>query len=255
MRISRIPPEPDYSEPRKLVEMMIKGITTPTKRDKQIKIGPSGIGDPCDHCVAALMDVHHQRTLGNADAAAPLSGNLAAWMGTAMHYYLEHLFVGPAWDAIGFEREEKLYIGNIPGYGDVHGSADAYSETFAAVGDYKSSTLAKIRGYKMHGVGQNYNCQRQLYGRGKELQGKPVRWVINFFVPRDGTSFSDIWADIAPYDRDLADRALARATKIFQEYVVPGKIDELGSDDDCYSCNRFDSVPASPIIRGRNGNH
>src|SRR5690606_15572867 len=100
---------------------------------------------------------------------------------------------------------------------------------------------------------QTYDCQRQLYGRGKELQGKPIKYVVNLYIPRDGSSFDDIWASYALYDPDLAERALRRATTIWQEYVVTGKIDELGSDDDCFQCTRFDSVPANPIIRGRNG--
>lgn len=252
VRLSRIAPEPDFSRPRELIDMMTSKIRNPSKRDMQIKIGPSGIGDPCDHCVAELMNVKHQRDKGR-HVAPVLSGNLAAWNGTAIHFFLEHLFVGVEWDSIGYEHESRMYIGNIPGYGDITGSADAYSSKHATVVDFKTSTLAKIRSYKLHGVGQTYDCQRQLYGRGKELQGKPIEYVVNLYIPRDGNSFNDIWASYALYDPDLAERALRRAATIWNEYVLTDNIDELGSDDDCFTCNRFDSVPANPIIRGRNG--
>lgn len=244
-RVSRVKQAPDVTQAEDLLRMMTGTIAQPSDRSYQVKIGPSGLGDPCDYCVAATMAQQLDPT-----RATPSKGNLAAWNGTAIHKYLELLFIGEKWDAIGFRREmPKLYIGTIPGYGKIVGTADAYGEEHETVVDYKTSTLAKIRGYKTKGIPQSHDYQRDMYGRGTELKGLPVKYVANLYIPRDGFNFSDMWYDIALYDPNKADRAITRATTIFNDYVLADKIDELGVDDSCFPCNSFGHVPASPKVR------
>lgn len=220
--------------------MIVAAIAAPGDRSHQIKIGPSGLGDPCDRCVALQMN--HRL---HPEQFVPSRGSLPTWIGTAIHFFLENTLVGRQWDAVGTHRElSNLYIGTIPGYGKIKGTTDVYSEEFATAVDYKGSKMAKVRSYKFSGIPQTHEYQRQMYGRGIERLGLPIKYVANLYIPRDGFGFDDMWFDIAEYDPDKADRAIARATTIYQDYVVPGRIDELGSDEDCFTCT---SMPSSRL--------
>lgn len=216
------------------INMVIADIAQPDDRSKQVKIGPSGLGDPCDHCVAEQMarQLHPEKYV-------PDEPNLRALTGTAWHLFLEKRFVGPKWDAIGHHREmKKLKVGSIEDYGEIVGTADAYSEEYATVLDWKTASKANIQKYKRNGLSQTYEYQRHIYGRGVQNAGLPIKFVGNVFIPPDGYFLSDIWYDVVEYDPTKADRALARASVIFHDYVLTDKIDDLGSDEDCFTCNR-----------------
>lgn len=216
------------------INMMIADIAQPDDRSRQVKIGPSGLGDPCDHCVAETMahQLHPERYV-------PDEPNLRTLTGTAWHQFLEQRFVGSKWDEVQHHREmKKLRVGTIEGYGEIVGTADAYSPEFATVVDFKTGVKASLNKKKRNGLGQTYDYQRHIYGKGIENAGLPIKFVANLFIPTDGFFMSDIWYDIAEYDPTKADRALARASLIFHDYVLTDRIDELGSDEDCFTCNR-----------------
>jgi hypothetical protein len=239
-------------DPRKLVDMILGAVMAPTARDGQLKIGPSSLGDPCDFCVGREMS----RMLPGGSPSTD-SGNLATWIGTAIHEKIERTTVGLQWDRIGWQPEMKrLLCGHVEGYGDVHGTTDGYSEEFATLVDYKGSTKAKIKKYRYSGgIPEVYNYQRHLYGLGVLNAGMPMRWVANIFFPRDAWRWQDVWVDIVPFDPDAGKAAIQRAQTIWDDFVRPGRITELGSDDDCFTCMvaPFLSTDVEVLFNGKQG--
>lgn len=198
----------------------------PTARDKQSKVGPSDLGNPCPRCLARSMLSPERgvETIG--------SFSLFPWIGTAGHFYLQHtVFQEPN----VYLHEQKLFIGTIPDYGDIKGTADLI-EIDEAVWDWKFVGLKKIKQYRLSGSPKGYRYQRQLYGLGCENAGRPVKTVGNVYIPRDSGNANDIWIDEEEYDREVGERALARADDVYHEALVKGW-DALPSDPDCYVCN------------------
>ena len=213
--------------------MMLENFLTPSARSSQRRIGPSGLGNPCDHCLADDMSA-----VLPGHATEPRPSGLAAIIGTGMHFFLEHLFVGQEWDDIKYQGElSNLECAYIDNYGTITGTADAYA--MATVVDFKFPGIKKIKHYKQSGVPVDYYYQRQFYGRGIANLGWPVNQVANLFIPRDSNDPRDIWYDIAPFDPSLCDKAEKRANIIWNDYVLEGRSDELGSDDECYTCNNI----------------
>jgi len=224
------------SGPDRAIRRLLGAAFGPTRRDRQVAIGPSGVGDPCDYCVARLMAA---RLTG---AVSSDGGSLATWIGSAIHEYLEHRLTGP--DAppeladMGLIAEEHgVVCGYIEGYGEIKGSPDLYVTLDNLLIDWKGTKKDKIKKYKLHGVPMVYDYQKHLYAKGENDNGRKVEWVANVFIPRDGFSYNDCWWDITPYDPQAALNALRRAEVIWNDYVVPGEIEELASDDDCWTCN------------------
>lgn len=221
----------DVSEPLSIIDRLLVAAFSPTRRDRQAVVGPSGVGDPCDHCLAVLLS--HKLTGGSSG-----NGNLATWIGTAMHEYLEKLLPDhPDLSGMGLIAEQKIFCGEIEGYGPVYGSPDLFVTEGGVLIDWKSSTKKRIASYKLHGQPTVYNYQGDTYGDGLTLAGHRVNWVVNVFIPRDGSKFSDVWSNPRPFVPGGSKAAFDRASTIYNEFVVPGRIDELGSDDDCFQCN------------------
>lgn len=231
-----VPKHVDLSGPDGIIRTLLGTAFGPTDRDVQVSIGPSGVGDPCDYCVAKLMA---GRLTG---APPPDQGSLATWIGTAIHKYLELRLTGESapkhLEPLKLVAERKVLCGYIEGYGEIYGSTDVYTPLEGGgIIDWKGTKRELIKKYKLHGVPTTYGYQRATYGKGFVDAGEPVSWVANVFIPRDGWRFSDCWWDIQPFNYNDAVDALKRAEIIWNDYVVPGNIEELGSDDDCWNCN------------------
>lgn len=149
------------------------------------------------------------------------------WIGTAVHFYLEHSVFKDA------EHELKLVVGEVPGYGEIKGTTDLYLD--GTVGDWKIVGLKKIKSYRVQGVPLQYRYQIQLYAKGCELAGKPVKGVAIVFIPRDSGNVNDIWIHEEAYQPEMADAVLARAGRIY-EIVQSDGYEGLPSDDDCWTC-------------------
>lgn len=197
---------------------VIEQVTQSTERDKQKRVGPSELGNPCPKCLGrALMGESSDRDF-----------SLYPWLGTAVHEYMEnHTFP----DA---EHEMKLYVGDVPGYGPIKGTTDLYLD--GTVGDWKIVGLKKIKVYRTKGPPVQYRYQIQLYAKGCELAGFPVDSVAIIFIPRDSGNVNDIWIHEEAYQPEMADAILARAGEIYRIAQEEGW-DSLPSDDDCYECN------------------
>lgn len=211
------------------IDELLEKIFAPTERDSQTLIGPSGLGNPCDVCLALELAV----TLGHEQPDP--GANLPTWIGTAMHSYIEMRLA----QETNLLLEHRVTVGEIAGYGTIKGTADVYHRDVQLIVDWKGSSKAKIRGYKFGGIPTNHEYQRALYGLGARNAGLEVELVANVYIPRDGFRLSEVWYDVKPYDEGLAHAALQRAETIWTEYVLPNRIDLLGSDDDCFACNSF----------------
>lgn len=204
---------------------IINQITKESERDKQRRVGPSDIGNPCPKC------------LGRALAGDKGDGDfsLYPWIGTSVHYYLEDNSFPDG------EHELKLYVGDIDGYGPVKGTTDLYlpatePEVGGTIVDWKIVGLKKIKTYRASGVPEQYRYQGQLYARGCILAGKPVDTVAICFIPRDSGNVNDIFVHEEAYQPEMVEAILARAGRIYAIVQESGWAD-LPSHDDCYTCN------------------
>ena len=138
---------------------MIEEITKPTERDGQKKVGPSEIGNPCAKCLGR----------GLMNERAEQSFSLYPWIGTAVHFFMEHNTFPNC------RHELKLFVGEIPGYGEIKGTTDMAMQeadgTWTVV-DWKIVGLKKLKSYRVNGVSQQYRYQAMTYAKGLELEGK-----------------------------------------------------------------------------------
>lgn len=205
---------------------------TKSERDKQVSIGASNLSNPCARCLAQDM-------MGVPEGSNPFI--MGAKIGTAVHMYLEEevLKQHPEWHA-----EQKMVLGEIPGYGTVGSTADAYSPEHKAVIDFKTTTRDKLKKIKetfdlMEGKVQAYVAQTHLYAMGKEKQGYPVEQIAIYFIPRDSVTLDDLWVKIIPYDRDYAHEVWDRGVRLWRYLEEDGDIDDLPSDEHCFTCSYY----------------
>ena len=209
-------------------------IASPTERDKQVKIGPSGLGSECAYCIAATMATQLHGTPPPSN-----SFSLYPWVGTAVHHYLDHLLSND--DRFVFRTETSAVVGEIkghhgnPDYGIIKGNIDLYSEEHRAVIDFKILGANNRRKYKRQGLSTQYAYQAQLYGLGIEKLGLPIEQVGVLMIPRDSAKLSDITLIYSPYDRAKAEAALTRAETIWNDFVIPNTYQELETWEDCFN--------------------
>lgn len=221
----------------------------PTKRDKQVMVGPSNLGNPCERCLG--LDLAGVLPGSPARKARADGTGLSAWIGTAMHLKLEQdIGVLKAlgvkeWKKVELEKK-GLVVGEIEGYGLITGTGDIFHDQHHTVCDLKGTKLAYIRDYRIQGIGIQYEVQRQSYAVGVKAEGFKVKEVMNKYIPRDSNSFLDIWDAIGKFDPRVVDKALKRATKIWQR-VQDGELEFLKTDPECFDCKRDRNVR---FIRG-----
>lgn len=225
----------DNDEVKALALSLLK---TKTNRDKQRKIGPSGIGNPCDYCLACSLKG------GQYDGENPWW--LGARLGTAVHAYLEHEVAKHVDEPQSYEftalagavAEQRLYITHLPGYGDIHGNADL-SLVSGNLIDWKTSKKDKIKQYKLDGVPFSYIVQQMLYAYGWNQQHPGTIKVCSLvFIARDGTGDQDVWVYSFEYDQGVVDEALKRLRETWEYLQNGGDIDMLESHPECFRCSR-----------------
>ena len=225
-------------------QRIIDRLSKPTKRGKQKRIGPSEVGILCERCLAEKMLGIHKE---------PETVTLPPIIGTAVHAYLEQLMDND----IGVLKEVPVVVGNIDGYGEIKGTMDYFDIKNNHALDYKVVGKKKLADYKRalkvtkKGVVfdndspvvstlKQYWIQLSLYSRGMELLGHDVKQMSLLMIPRDDTT-TDVRLAIEeivfPYDREVALKALERASQIYkwaQEHR--DSLDDLVSDPNCYYC-------------------
>ena len=221
-------------------------------RSLQKRIGPSEIGDPCTHCLAAR--------LAGWDRNEQEVGWLA-FIGTCVHAYLEDLFTKINDEETGrgrpvtFLTEQRVTVGQIRGQ-DVTGSTDLYmpdqmgtANTGMTV-DWKivgTNTLNRVR--RSEDPGEQYTAQAHLYAKGWEAAGHPTSHVCVYFMPRNKMSLKDGYVWIDEYKPEIAEQALDRANNIalnldalatISTEVRDQWITGLDRKGGCFNCQRYD---------------
>lgn len=216
-------------------------------RSLQVRIGPSEIGMPCRRCLVHKL------------AGTPMSEE-AAWLpfiGTCVHEELEHIVMKHETTkaSLGMPHrylpEAKVTVGVVDGV-PITGHSDLFDTHTGTVVDYKvvgANTLAKV---KSKGAKDQYRIQAHAYGKGWEDAGYQVRSVLVWFMPRNDLTLRRglVWQE--PYDRSVAEEAiadvdaLARAIRTLGVDTVLAGTAPHTDDDDSFTCRRYpDYVPAS----------
>ncbi len=147
----------------------------------------------------------------------------------AQHPYFQAL--------VGASFEETIYIGTIPGYGDIYSTPDLYIDSENHLVDYKTSKRSKVQEYLVAGVPVQYLYQVQLYAMALEAMGKHVDKISFVFINRDGVGDNDVNVISLNYDPTLAKEAWDRVELAWQWLVAGNDPDTLPSDPNCFVCS------------------
>lgn len=232
-----------------LILQGIRDFSANRPRSLQKEVGPSQLGNPCDHCLAAALAGWEKQ---GDEAWLPL-------IGTAVHALLlgEELEGGPqgAWDfADGWLTEQKVTVGQVAGE-DVDGSADLFHIPTGTAVDLKIVGATTLNEARRHGSKAQYRAQINLYGKGFRNAGYEVTQTIVAYLPRNSMHLSDAFFDIKPYDESIALDALVRANQLaaalrtFEQVSVKARdvfVDSLPRAPKCYDCARYPSIVARP---------
>jgi hypothetical protein len=230
------PVAPEFADAMTFANDIRRLMATPKARDKQVKIGPSGIGNPCDWCVAQTMSHMLPGSTKRVEETSIMS-----LVGTTMHDFMEGIIEAQNWP--GVSTEIKLNCGEIQGYGSVDGHitghTDLYNELLGLIVDWKFVGPATFKKMKSKGMPIQYRTQRHVYGAGVKRAGLPINQVMNFVVPlgRGLAKVDDILIEVENFDQSVADLAFERAQIIWDDYVLQGAVDELQKDPDCFECS------------------
>lgn len=209
--------------------VVLDTIQKPSERDQQATVGPSDISDECDYCLASKMAPRAGTALG---AARPEGFSFKAWSGTAVHTKLESDIDLPEGHVI---TEEKVFIHHIADYGDVYGHVDVQFPHMENWDDYKTTDLAKLKGYRLNGVPMKHARQLMMYGYGLNRL-RPMKVAGLIYLPRDSNNVNDIWVATADYNERLAVEALERAERIYAQ-ILKGDLN-FASARDCFVCTQ-----------------
>ena len=204
---------------------LIEFIEQESDRDKQRKVGPSSLGG-CAYCLGKDMLGEKEQSFG--------------WyprLGTAFHYWAEHHQTIP-----GAITEQKVTVGEIEGYGIITGTMDLYLPHRKCIVDYKLVGKNTRQAAMIDGPSKQYRSQQHLYCKGAIAAGYEVEKFAIAYVPRDSFSLKDMYVHVEEYQPIFAQRVLDRAQKVWN-YSSSGRVEELPSDSDCYTCIREGRAP------------
>lgn len=231
------------AELKKQVVDMILWVEENSARSKQVEIGPSEMGNPCDQRIARTF------------AGMPrVNFNIDPWpaiVGTAVHRWLEKA-IGtfqkdfPAGTPVRkWQTEMAMSLDDM-----IPAHSDLYTHE-ADVVDWKTAGPTNFAKIKREGPPDYYVVQGHLYGYAHERAGRPVRDVVLAFLPRAGwLKDTFLWRE--PYDRRVALRAIARVYDIGEKLIKldveadPARWAEISMTpgEHCYSCPFFVDRPA-----------
>ncbi|WP_159622704.1 hypothetical protein [Ruania rhizosphaerae] len=217
-------------------------------RSLQVEIGPSEIGNPCDHCLAAQLAGWSQ----NAELG------WLPFVGTAVHsalevFFIEHENHRNANHTTGrrYLTEHKVLVGQVAGT-DVWGTCDLFDTVTGMTVDWKIVGITTLRAAKKRPKPE-HRVQAHLYGRGWVNAGYRVEHVAIAHLPRNEQSMTRaVWWH-EPYDEQVAVDALDRATQFAVNLqalatagaeVRDGWITSLPRAEGCFDCPRYPDRPA-----------
>lgn len=175
-------------------------------RSAQTTLGPSEAGSSCDRQIAMKL-------LG-VTPVNPQEG-WAPFVGTAVHKDLAAMFEWANGSGSGrYVTEMSVSFGdpNVP-----RGTLDVLDRVLYMVDDHKLMGRWSLDQLRREGPSVTYRVQLQIYGLGAELAGEEVREVALIGWPRQESSLDKLFVHVEPYDRSVAEAALARVGRIAAE--------------------------------------
>ncbi len=194
-------------------------------RSLQTDLGPSELGSPCD------------RRLGYRMAAVGKCNRKfdpwAAIVGTAIHSWLEKAVDDwcAAHDSVDWITEKELRISDV-----ITSHVDLLKVSRGTIIDHKTGGPEVMKKVRKDGPPIGYKIQTMVYGYAYEQAGYKINKVALVFYPRSGW-LKDMYVWVAPYDRAIAERALARPPAIATTLIG---LDVLSNP------HRWEQVPAEP---------
>jgi hypothetical protein len=218
------------------------------ERSQQTSIGPSEIGGACERRLAMGL-------LG-ANKPNDARDEWTSTVGTACHSWMEQAFAADNARRVREGRPPRWLIEQtVTIRAGLDGHCDLYDLETHTVIDHKFPGVTSIRKYRKQGhPGQQYRWQFHLYGMGWENMGMPVRNVQTIMWPRSGL-LRDAWLWSEPYDRSVAETALARVDKLLTAADVAEGMGELETlidmldrdTEHCGWCAFFDPKATDPL--------
>lgn len=194
-------------------------------RSRQRAIGPSELGDPCDRKLAYRIAGIRPINLGADPWPAIVGTSIHNWLEEAINKYQSSV------EDLGYITELRVYPDPL-----VKGRSDVFHVPTATVVDHKTTGTDGMRKAKKGIIPEGYRVQVHLYGLGHERAGRAVRNVALVFYPRSGwLNDAQVW--IEPYDRNVAEAALARLYSLANRLIEM----DIGANP-----QRFQLIDASP---------
>lgn len=209
-------------------------------RDKQKKVGASQISDPCTrHLAHALVQSELE----------PQKYWMGGKIGTAIHGFIESaIAVSP--NAIFADAivEQKILLGDVPGYGTVSSKPDLVLPSNRLLVDWKTTSRAKIKKIQNFVDGlkndeesaytvQKYLGQANLYAWGLNNAGTPIDDIALVFINRDGTYENDIYVLPTEYDEEFAVGLWQRLQNLWSELQDGAHPNDYQGHAKCYKCS------------------
>jgi hypothetical protein len=225
-----------------LFEMITNAVSN-HPRSLQRRIGPSEVGSPCTHCLAAKLA---------GWAQTPEGVKWRTTVGTGMHAWVEGVVIDHensrnAVHTTGLQwlTERSVMVGLIGGI-EIWGSCDLFHIPTGTVIDHKFLGTSQLTAAKS-GPKTVYKTQANLYGLGFENAGHRVEHVAIAHYPRDGEWSQKVpWT--VPYDRQCALDALERANHIWANLAALESVSIEARDawittqpraPKCWDCPRY----------------
>lgn len=180
-------------------------------RSRQIALGCSEVGDPCDRKVSYRMAALAGPNTGMDPWPAIVGTSIHAWMESAVNSFQE------AHNLSTWSTELEVAPNPL-----VKGHTDLYRD--GLVLDYKFPGRTNLSKLRSEGIPPNYLTQIQLYGLGHEQAGRRVERVGLVALGREGW-LKDMLVLTVPYDKGHAEDALRRIYKL-GDYLLSHELDD-----------------------------
>lgn len=223
---------------------IIEDAITNQPRSLQRMIGPSEIGTPCDHCLAAKITGWPQ-----TDRGVPW----LPYVGTCVHSGIEETFIrhenarnAVHTTGLRYLTEARVMVGHI-GDREVWGSTDLVDLEVGMTVDWKVVGAATLKTAKA-GPSPVYRVQADLYAKGWNDAGVQVDHVAIAYLPRNAVSLDQAIWWTRPHDRQRAVDALDRANRIWANITTLASISTQARDawiraqprdPKCWDCARY----------------
>lgn len=193
---------------REEIGRIIRWGANQSDRSKQVALGCSEIGDPCERKIGMTMAGLEQVNFTADPWPAIVGTSVHTWLGDTVNAYQKH-FGDEGW----ISELEVLATNWLPGH------VDLYHAPTATVLDLKNPSRDNAKKMRKHGVGEVYTSQVQAYGKGVRRSGRPVKRVGVLMLSRDG-NLRDMWCKTWPYDEEYVDAAIARVVDIGDQVIA-----------------------------------